>query len=83
MAISIGTNPTFDGWDRHVEAHVPDRTDLELYGEEVVLELVERLRPTLRFDSVEALVATMHDDVARTRELLGRGPLVLGGPSDR
>lgn len=83
VAISIGTNPTFDGWDRRVEAHVPDRTDLELYGEEVVLELVERLRPTLRFDSVEALVDQMHDDVVRTRDLLGRGPLVLGGSSDR
>ncbi len=55
VAISIGTNPTFDGVERRVEAHVPDRTDLELYGEEVVLELVEMLRPTVRFDSVAAL----------------------------
>lgn len=82
VAISIGTNPTFDGWDRRVEAHVPGRTDLELYGEEVVLELVARLRPTLRFDSVAGLVDQMHDDVARTREVLAAGPLVLGGPSD-
>ena len=83
VAVSIGTNPTFDGWDRRVEAHVPGRTDLELYDEEVVVELVARLRPTLRFESVDALVAQMHDDVARTRELLARGPLVLGGSSDR
>ena len=78
VAISIGTNPTFDGWDRRVEAHVPGRTDLELYGEEVVLELVARLRPTLRFDSVEELVAQMHDDVRRTRAVLAGGPTVLG-----
>lgn len=81
VAISIGTNPTFDGWDRRVEAHVPGRTDLELYDEEVVLELVARLRPTLRFDSVDALVAQMHDDVTHTREVLAGGPLVLGGPA--
>lgn len=81
VAVSIGTNPTFDGVVRRVEAHVPDRTDLDLYGEEVVLELVDRLRPTLRFDSVEQLVEQMHDDVARTREALARGPLVLGSPS--
>ncbi|MDO8120973.1 bifunctional riboflavin kinase/FAD synthetase [Isoptericola sp. b490] len=78
VAVSIGTNPTFDGHERRVEAHVPDRTDLELYGEEVVLELVEMLRPTWRFDSVEALVAQMHDDVARTRARLSGGPLRTG-----
>ncbi|GMA26459.1 riboflavin biosynthesis protein [Luteimicrobium album] len=73
-AVSIGTNPTFDGAERRVEAYVLDRTDLDLYGEEVVLELVERLRPTLRFDgpdAIERLVATMHDDVARARMALG------------
>ncbi len=73
-AVSIGTNPTFDGTERRVEAYVLDRTDLDLYGEEVVLELVERLRPTLRFegpDAIEQLVATMHDDVARARDALG------------
>lgn len=78
-AVSIGTNPTFDGPDRRVEAHVPDRTDLELYGEEVVLELVTRLRPMVRFASVAELVQTMRDDVARTREVLASGPAVLGG----
>ena len=72
VAISVGTNPTFDGVQRRVEAHVPDRTDLELYGEEVVLEFVQRLRPTVRFDSVGELVAQMDRDVAQTRELLRR-----------
>jgi riboflavin kinase / FMN adenylyltransferase len=72
-AISIGTNPTFDGHERRVEAYVLDRTDLDLYDEEVVLELVDRLRPTLRFDGVEPLVAQMHDDVARARATLATG----------
>ncbi|MEN0127898.1 MAG: bifunctional riboflavin kinase/FAD synthetase [Brevundimonas sp.] len=69
-AVSIGTNPTFDGVARRVEAYVLDRTDLDLYGEQVVLELVERLRPTLRFDGIEPLVTQMHADVDRVREVL-------------
>ncbi|MBU4213513.1 MAG: bifunctional riboflavin kinase/FAD synthetase [Actinobacteria bacterium] len=69
-AVSIGTNPTFDGAQRRVEAYVLDRTDLDLYGQEVVLELVERLRPTLRFSSVDELLVTMADDVARVRQVL-------------
>lgn len=79
VAISIGTNPTFDGHQRRVEAHVPERTDLELYGEEVVVEFVVMLRPTWRFDSVEALIAQMRDDVVATKAALAGGPLQLGG----
>jgi riboflavin kinase/FMN adenylyltransferase len=68
-AISIGTNPTFDGEDRRVEAYVLDRDDLDLYGELIAVEFQTRLRATLRFDSVDALVAQMNDDVARARSL--------------
>ena len=77
-AVSIGTNPTFDGVQRRVEAYVLDRTDLDLYDQEVVLELVERLRPTLRFDSVDELLVRMHQDVDRVREILD-GVAVAGG----
>ncbi|WP_159793389.1 bifunctional riboflavin kinase/FAD synthetase [Puerhibacterium puerhi] len=70
-AVSVGTNPTFDGVERRVEAYVLDRTDLDLYDEEVVLELVAHLRPTLRFDGVDPLVAQMRQDVARARAILG------------
>ena len=69
-AISVGTNPTFDGVARRVEAYVLDRTDLDLYGEEVAFEFVARLRPTVRFDAVDDLIATMRDDVDRARALL-------------
>jgi riboflavin kinase/FMN adenylyltransferase len=69
-AISVGTNPTFAGAQRRVEAYVLDRTDLDLYGEEVVLDFVVRLRPTLRFDSVDALIERMHQDVADVRVAL-------------
>ncbi len=69
-AVSVGTNPTFDGHARRVEAYVLDRTDLDLYGEAVSVEFVELLRPTLKFDSVVALVEQMSADVTRCREIL-------------
>lgn len=69
-AVSIGTNPTFDGLQRRVEAYVLDRDDLELYDQNVAIDFVERLRPTLKFDSVDELITTMHRDCARCREIL-------------
>ncbi|WNB84903.1 bifunctional riboflavin kinase/FAD synthetase [Cellulomonas sp. ATA003] len=76
-AISVGTNPTFDGVGRRVEAYVLDRTDLDLYDREVVVEFVARIRPTLRFESVTELVATMDGDVERVRAALD-----AAGPPD-
>ncbi|MCD6641032.1 MAG: bifunctional riboflavin kinase/FAD synthetase [Nocardioides sp.] len=71
-AISVGTNPTFDGErERRVEAYVLDRDDLDLYDVEVEVAFVERLRGMVRFDGIEALVETMRDDVRRAREVLG------------
>lgn len=70
-AISVGTNPTFDGVVGHrVESYVLDRTDLDLYGVEVEVCFVERLRPMEAFASVEDLVAQMDEDVRRTRIVL-------------
>lgn len=70
-AISVGTNPTFDGVRaRRVESYVLDRTDLELYGVEVEVSFVDRLRGMVAFESVEKLVAQMDDDVRRARVLL-------------
>jgi riboflavin kinase/FMN adenylyltransferase len=74
-AISVGTNPTFAGRERRVEAYVLDaEAGLDLYGEHVGLTFAARLRDTLRFDSVEPLVAQIADDVRRTRALLGGHP---------
>ena len=70
-AISVGTNPTFDGVrQRRVESYVLDRTDLELYGVEVEVSFVDRLRGMVAFESVESLVDQMHADVEKARELL-------------
>jgi riboflavin kinase/FMN adenylyltransferase len=70
-AVSVGTNPTFDGTTRRVECYVLDRDDLELYGETVGAEFVRRLRPTLRFGGVEPLLEQMAQDVAECRQVLG------------
>jgi riboflavin kinase/FMN adenylyltransferase len=69
-AVSVGTNPTFQGSRRTVEAFVLD-WDGDLYGEHVGVEFAGRLRPMRAFDDVEALVAAIDDDVERTRALLG------------
>ena len=53
-----------------VEAFLLDR-DVDLYGQVLKIEFLARLRGERRFDSVEALVEQMHDDVERTRELCG------------
>ncbi|WP_125106043.1 MULTISPECIES: bifunctional riboflavin kinase/FAD synthetase [Gulosibacter] len=69
-AISIGNNPTFEGVpQKQIEAYVLDAT-LDLYGNSVTVEFVDFIRPMLKFDSLEALITSLGDDVARTRELL-------------
>jgi len=73
-AISIGFNPTFGGKERRVEAFVPGRIDLELYGETVALEFVQRLRHTLEFKTTRALVTQMHDDAAGALRALASVP---------
>jgi riboflavin kinase/FMN adenylyltransferase len=68
-AVSIGTNPTFGEGERTVEAYALDRTDLDLYGVHAGIDFTARLRGTLRFDSVNALVQQMRRDVEQAREL--------------
>jgi riboflavin kinase/FMN adenylyltransferase len=71
-AISVGTNPTFAGQrERRVESYVLDRTDLELYGVEVEVVFVDRLRGMTAFSSVAELVEQMARDVEQAREVLG------------
>jgi riboflavin kinase/FMN adenylyltransferase len=70
-AISVGTNPTFDGESRRVEAYVIDEGhELELYDTHVLVEFAARLRGMTKFDSVEVLVEQMAADVVQTRTRL-------------
>jgi riboflavin kinase/FMN adenylyltransferase len=68
-AVSIGTNPTFSGRERRVEAFVLD-FDEDLYGERVGLDFVAHLREMRRYDALEPLIAQITQDVADTRDIL-------------
>jgi riboflavin kinase / FMN adenylyltransferase len=74
-AISIGTNPTFDGVVRTVESHVIDRPeeaveDFNLYGQLVTVEFIKHLRGTVAYRGVEPLIEQMNLDVEQTRAVL-------------
>jgi riboflavin kinase/FMN adenylyltransferase len=68
---NIGYRPTFDGQtvEIHVETHLLDFKQ-DLYGHEVALSFVERLRDEQRFSGVPELVEQIHRDIARAREIL-------------
>jgi riboflavin kinase / FMN adenylyltransferase len=68
-AVSIGTNPTFAGRERRVEAYVLD-FDADLYGERLALDFVTRIREQRRYEGIEPLVAQIRQDVADTRAAL-------------
>jgi riboflavin kinase/FMN adenylyltransferase len=81
-AVSVGTNPTFDGLERRVEAHVIDRegldpAGLDIYGAHVALDFLARIRGQVKFegeDFLAALTAQMARDVEATRALLAAPP---------
>jgi riboflavin kinase/FMN adenylyltransferase len=68
-AVSIGTNPTFSGRERRIEAYVLDFSD-DLYGERLALDFVAYLREMRSYDGIEPLVAQIAEDVAQTRRAL-------------
>ena len=74
-AISVGSNPTFVGVSRQVEAYVINRPEepvdtFNLYGQHVLVEFVQRLRGMVAYTGPEALIEQMHRDVADARTLL-------------
>jgi riboflavin kinase/FMN adenylyltransferase len=72
-AISVGTNPTFDGAHRTVEAHALDRDDLDLYGVHVAVEFADRIRGQVKFEAVGDLVEQMGNDVVAARGITSSG----------
>lgn len=66
---NIGLRPTFGGQGVRIEAHLLG-FDGDLYGQELRLDLVERVRDEMRFSSAEALVAQIHEDIAAARRVL-------------
>ena len=70
-ATNVGFNPTFTP-EKQIQSIEPHLLDFErdIYGEQVKLEFVARLRDELRFTSVEALLEQIHADIDKTREIL-------------
>jgi riboflavin kinase/FMN adenylyltransferase len=69
-AVSVGVRPTFEtGRGELIEAYLLDFQG-DLYGHQLSLEFLARLRGERRFDTSEALIAQMHRDVQHTRELV-------------
>jgi riboflavin kinase/FMN adenylyltransferase len=66
---SLGTRPTVGGTRPLLEAHVFDFSG-DLYGREIEVEFVARLREERRFDSLDAMVVQMHQDSAEARSAL-------------
>ena len=67
----LGTRPTVDGTDMLLEVHVFDFAG-ELYGREIEVEFVAKLRDEVKFDSLDALTAQMKVDAAQARDLLSK-----------
>ncbi len=72
-AAYLGTRPTFDDGMPVLEVFLLD-FDADLYGKVMEVEFVAFIRPDRKFDSAEALVRQMQDDVARAREILKNAP---------
>lgn len=68
-ATNIGIRPTVDGQKLSVEAHLLD-FEGDLYGREIKLEFIGRIRDEQKFPGLDALVAQIHADVAQVRDLL-------------
>ncbi len=66
--INIGPNPTFADQERKVEVHLADFSG-DLYGCRLAVELIERLRDTVRFDGIERLKSQLAIDIDRARAL--------------
>lgn len=80
-AISVGTNPTFAGTARTVEAFALD-FDGDLYGTHLGVEFVERLRGQERFDRPDELVSAMDEDVRRTRKIIAEADKTEADPAN-
>src|SRR5690606_25659328 len=67
-AVSVGTNPQFDGTERTVEAYAIDRVGLDLYGLHVAVDFLAFVRGQARFGALHALLERMSRAVQRCRD---------------
>ncbi|MGK9461554.1 bifunctional riboflavin kinase/FAD synthetase [Streptomyces sp. G6] len=73
-AISVGTNPQFEGTERTVEAYAIDRVGLDLYGLHVAVDFLAFVRGQAKFDTLDALLDQMGEDVEKCRAIIAARP---------
>ena len=71
--MNIGTRPTFEDTGRHIEVHILD-FDMDIYGRQLRLEFVDRIRSERMFDGVDALARQLNDDKRRCSAALREQP---------
>lgn len=69
MVVNVGTRPTFDGQEQAVEVHVLD-FEGDLYGKDLEVEALTKLRSERRFADVEALKKQIKQDITHARSLM-------------
>ncbi len=67
--LNIGTNPTFPGKDFSLEVHILD-FDQDIYGSDIELILVEKIRDEKKFETLELLVEQIKEDIKKARKIL-------------
>ncbi len=72
--VNIGFNPTFNRDRLSVEVHIFDFGDT-IYGEEIEVIFIERIRGEIQFQSAEDLIAQIQKDIATAKTILSRNPL--------
>ncbi|NQT97186.1 MAG: bifunctional riboflavin kinase/FAD synthetase [Candidatus Marinimicrobia bacterium] len=69
---NLGTRPTFDEGGFVMEVHFFEKIDEELYGRQITVEFLERIRDEKKFDSAEALIEQLEEDKHNCFELLSK-----------
>jgi riboflavin kinase/FMN adenylyltransferase len=72
--VNIGFNPTFNRDTLSVEVHIFN-FDETIYGEEIEIAFIERIRGEIRFESAEDLVAQIEKDIESAKNILSRHSL--------
>lgn len=76
--LNIGHNPTFEAAGLCIEVHLLDFND-HLYGEDLRIYFVERLRGEMRFADPNQLVRAIGEDIVRARQILGAAKIIRYG----
>lgn len=68
-ALNIGTRPTFNGRELRIEVYIIDFNE-EIYDQPITVQFIDYIRADQKFDHIDDLVAQMHQDTARAKEIL-------------